>query len=645
MQKLKRSIVVKCIAVFMFVVFTISAFICGLGSFYCLSNDLYTLNTNDAEETILSRIGNDCLNLIHGNIHFNSIDNSIKIVKWGSDPELYFDYIITDEAENVVSKSSFNYISEYIKVMERGVEINTFDDYESGIVNTSQTKTINIKIMIKQFPKGSTPSMVYNAFMLLYNNRFNVIYLTLILLVVSILLFCFLVSAFGHSKGTNEIKTGFFEKIPFDILTLITSGIFVLLCLLFVVIFDSFIDVYILINVAKSKLIFGFIIEIICSALILLTALFWCRCLSVKIKTKSVFKDMLVYKILVKLFYLLKKAFRLFSVLILKIPLIWKTVLIIASLSLVEMITLIIHGNGELAIVWFLEKIVIVPVVLLIAVNLKKLQYGGDALANGNFNHKINTDFMFLEFKKHAENLNSIGIGMNKAVEAKMKSERFKTELITNVSHDIKTPLTSIINYVELLKTVELDNDVAEEYVSVISRQSDRLKKLIEDLVEASKASSGSLAVNLKPCDIGIIISQTVGEYQDKLKTNGLDLIVKVPENQIKILADGRHLWRVFDNLLNNICKHALNGSRVYLTLEQVQEFAVISFKNISKYELDISSDELMERFVRGDKSRNTEGSGLGLSIAKSLTEIQGGKFALKIDGDLFKAILKFKIF
>jgi signal transduction histidine kinase len=229
-------------------------------------------------------------------------------------------------------------------------------------------------------------------------------------------------------------------------------------------------------------------------------------------------------------------------------------------------------------------------------------------------------------------------------VNEKMRSERFKTELITNVSHDIKTPLTSIINYVDLIKKEEIGNETARQYIEVLDRQSGRLKKLVEDLVEASKASSGSLSVELVPCDVTVLLTQTLGEFEDKLNKRGLTPVVNTPEQPLRILADGRHLWRIFDNLMGNICKYALYGTRVYIDVKNEQGRAVITFRNISENQLNVSADELMERFVRGDKSRNTEGSGLGLSIAKSLAELQGGVMELNVDGDLVKASVIFDI-
>ena len=282
--------------------------------------------------------------------------------------------------------------------------------------------------------------------------------------------------------------------------------------------------------------------------------------------------------------------------------------------------------------------------VLYCAIVLKKLQEASKALADGDLSYQIDTSKMFGDFKNYGELLNSISKGMAIAVEERIKSERMKTELITNVSHDIKTPLTSIINYTDLISKEPCDNKKINEYSSVLLQQSERLKRLIDDLVEASKASTGNLEVNLAPCEANILLTQVVGEYSEKIQNKSLELITNQPESIIMIMADGRRLWRVFDNLMNNICKYSQSGTRVYLSLEKQGNEAVITFKNTSRLSLNISADELMERFVRGDSSRNTEGNGLGLSIAKSLTELQNGKLELYIDGDLFKVILKFPI-
>ena len=291
---------------------------------------------------------------------------------------------------------------------------------------------------------------------------------------------------------------------------------------------------------------------------------------------------------------------------------------------------------------WFGKNLVLVPMVLYTALMLRKLQKGGKALAAGDLGYQVDTKRMFWDFKHHGENLNSIGEGMTAAVEQRPKSERMKTELITNVSHDIKTPLTSIINYSDLIEKEPCDNPTITEYAGVLHRQSERLKRLIDDLVEASKASTGNLEILLAPCEVGVMLTQTAGEYEQKLQEKDLVLITNQPEHPVKIMADGRRLWRVFDNLMNNICKYAQRSTRAYLTLEEQNGQAVISFKNISRDPLNLSPDELIERFVQGDTARKSEGNGLGLSIAKSLTELQNGRMELTTDGDLFKVVLSF---
>ena len=242
-----------------------------------------------------------------------------------------------------------------------------------------------------------------------------------------------------------------------------------------------------------------------------------------------------------------------------------------------------------------------------------------------------------------AKYINDIAGGFTNAIEQSLKSERLKTELITNVSHDIKTPLTSIINYVDLLKKEDINNAQIEQYIAVLDKKSQRLKKLIEDLVEASKVSSGNVKLNMEVINLKELLNQMVGEFEDKLEKKNLKLEMDLPEENVLIKADNRYLYRVIENVFSNISKYALEGSRVYIKLEKQKEEVYLEFKNISKDKLNISAEELMQRFVRGDKSRYTEGSGLGLSIAESLTELQGGKFKIDIDGDLFKVEIRWK--
>ena len=252
------------------------------------------------------------------------------------------------------------------------------------------------------------------------------------------------------------------------------------------------------------------------------------------------------------------------------------------------------------------------------------------------------------EFKGNLRNvakyLNDIAGGFSNAIEENLKSERMKTELITNVSHDLKTPLTSIINYVDLLKAENIENEKAKEYIEVLDNKSQRLKKLTEDLVEASKASSGNIKLTMEKLKVKELIHQVTGEFEDKFEARKLETILSYPEENVFILADSRYLYRVLENIYSNIAKYAKEDTRVYVDIVKNNKKVLIAIKNISKEQLNISADELMQRFVRGDSSRNTEGSGLGLSIAKSLTELQGGSFDIYLDGDLFKVVIEFPI-
>ena len=327
-----------------------------------------------------------------------------------------------------------------------------------------------------------------------------------------------------------------------------------------------------------------------------------------------------------------------------KIPIVPRTAIIMAAILFFNFLLMVWNMNvyGD-AFVWFL--LFILSLVIFVAAcfgawQMKSLKAAGERMARGEIDEKIDTQHMYWEFKHHAKNLNSIGDGMAAAVEQRMKSERLKTELITNVSHDIKTPLTSIVNYVDLLQKPHTPEQEAE-YLEVLDRQSKRLKKLTEDLVEASKASTGNMNVNIVRTNTREIIEQSLAEYGRRMEQGNLSVIVKISEEPPQAMADGRLLWRVLDNLFNNVVKYALPGTRVYITSELDGGDAVISVKNISRDPLNISAEELMERFVRGDSSRHTEGSGLGLNIAQSLVNLMHGRFSLSVDGDLFKAEIR----
>ncbi|MGN0342096.1 MAG: sensor histidine kinase [Roseburia sp.] len=310
--------------------------------------------------------------------------------------------------------------------------------------------------------------------------------------------------------------------------------------------------------------------------------------------------------------------------------------------SAIEAALLYEFGGFAIFYLLFWIKLVGIVVVACLGSQIHTLQQAAEAIEQGKLDYQVNTWGMGWDNRKLARTLEHIGNGMQTALDERMKSEHFKTELITNVSHDIKTPLTSIINYVDLLQQEQPENEKSREYLQVLARQSARLKKLIEDLMEASKAITGSISVQEEPCQVDVMLTQAAGEYEERLKEKQLELIVRKPEESVEIMADGRHLWRVFDNLLNNILKYAQPMTRVYLDLAKKDERVEIIFRNTSRLPLILTGEELKERFVRGDSSRNTEGNGLGLSIAESLTELMKGEFEIHIDGDLFKVVLRF---
>ena len=261
-------------------------------------------------------------------------------------------------------------------------------------------------------------------------------------------------------------------------------------------------------------------------------------------------------------------------------------------------------------------------------------------ISQGNLDHQLDNTEVSLEFSSFAKDIQSIQGGLRNAVNEAIKGERMKTDLVTNVSHDLKTPLTSIINYVDLLEQEEINNETARGYLEILNEKSYRLKQLIEDLIEASKASSGNLAITKEEVDLHELITQACGEYEEKIGEAQLDIRINAPEEKTIILADGKYMWRIVENIMSNALKYSMPNSRIYIDIERDKGYGVLTMKNMSAYPLDIDPNELTERFTRVDESRTTEGSGLGLSIAQSLTGIQDGTFNIAIDGDLFKVTI-----
>lgn len=460
-----------------------------------------------------------------------------------------------------------------------------------------------------------------------YHNRYTFIIFAVISLVLSIVIYSYLFISVGHRNNQADIKVAPFNNIPIDVLSVIV--LFVYYCAML-----FFSEYYTLVEI----IVFCFIVP----AILYFVTLWYLMSFVVQLKAKTIFKHTFIYWLIKKISKLgnvikhiyknLKTTYKVLFV----IGIFWSFILIFMGVN--------VYDNKNLILGFIFISAVETLIIIFCAIAFQRVKHGGEKIVSGDLENKIDTTYMFGDIKDFADSLNNINLGLQSAIDDKMKSERFKTELITNVSHDIKTPLTSIVNYVDLIKKEECENEKIKEYIDVLDRQSIRLKKLIEDLVEASKASTGNLSVELDKCNLSLLMNQAIGEFYEKLELNNLQVIQSQENQDVYIMADGRRLWRVIDNLLNNICKYAMSGTRVYIDLKRKNGKAIVTFRNISNTPISLSSEELTERFVRGDRSRNTEGSGLGLSIAKSLTELQGGSFAVSADGDLFKVVLSFGI-
>lgn len=451
-------------------------------------------------------------------------------------------------------------------------------------------------------------------------------------MIAAVICFVFLMAAAGHSeKRSKENIMTITDRIPLEVFAAVAAIVSVCPAAAS--------------DISGNKVLMAAVLTV-CFSAVAAAWLGFIVASTVKIRHHTFKESSIIYRFIVWVLKVLKWICSKIIFILQGIPLVWKSTLILMAGIIINFIIVIMICNaynpGSALFIWFFGAAVTLAAGIYIALCMRKLREAAHRLAEGDLEYQVDKKGLFLDLAKHAGDLNSIGQGMSRAVEEKMKSERFKTELITNVSHDIKTPLTSIINYVDLLKKEEIDNDRAVEYIEVLDRQSSRMKKLIEDLVEASKAATGAMKLNLEKCQVDVLMMQVAGEYKEKAEKAELSIISRQPDEKIEIIADGRSMWRIFDNLMNNICKYSQSGTRVYQILEQHGDKAVITYKNTSRYELDITSEELMERFVRGDKSRSTEGSGLGLSIAKNLTELNGGTFDISIDGDLFKVVMKF---
>ena len=548
-------------------------------------------------------------------------------------------YVPVDRAEQYAKWMIEDALSETERLQEEAAE-ETLAERNKRIV---VTLTANPSL-----PKEDEYALIYHQAEQLYDNRNVIPVICCTGTILAFLCFIFLLCSAGHKNGREGITPSAIHEIHLDVYTVVVAvGAFTGLYLAFG-----------WIGMNLSNMINLIVLVVLFAAEVIWCTLYFME-LAIRLKMGKWWQNTILYRVFRFFGRFCKRVFRGIVKLIRGIPMVWRTALLCLAVCVVEFFGLMLFYNDTdvLLFFWAIEKFILCGAITFVALMCKELQEGSEALADGDLNHKLDTSHMVLSFKEHGENLNRIGEGISAAVEQRMKSEHLKTELITNVSHDIKTPLTSIINYADLIgkevsgdakdtgdgagtETAQEREQHISEYAEVLLRQSQKLKKLLDDLLEASKATTGNLEVHPEVCDVSVLLSQAVGEYGQRFADKQLETIVKQPEETVKVMADGRHLWRVFDNLLNNIYKYAQTGSRVYLNVEHDSQNVRIIFRNMSAYPLEMSPEELEERFTRGDRSRHMEGNGLGLSIAKSLTELQKGDMEIVTDGDLFKVVI-----
>ncbi len=551
------------------------------------SEELKTIDS--IKEYIKNLSGYKKVNLVNGIIEADNNDIKKKVTPYLED-NFTITYYTKENNKNVYHTTKYN-------------DFEIYSSYEEGFSQNSKEKAISI--MLEKVP--------------LVNNGCYI--LIPVGSILAMLMIIFLIISIGEDGKLN-----YFDKIPLEIVIIAFICIgtipFIFLSNYFYVTDNDYTGgISIIITIAL------FIYIIVC---IFMTTLIK------RLKAKQFWRTTIVGKI----FYWFKDVFlKNLSYSINTTP---KVILVsIGIVILSYLISILFSGLARIILLIILYGKVIHEIIKFTR-DCSKIEKKLEEMKNGDNSVPLNIDDFTLKFKDTAQNINNISEGIEIAVQERMKSERLKAELITNVSHDIKTPLTSIINYVDLLKKEKIENEKAKEYIFILENKSQRLKKLTEDLVEASKIQTGNVSLKKEKINVELLVKQAAGEFEDKFSKKGLDTIIESDKNEVFILADNRYMYRIIENLFSNISKYAMENSRVYIDIKTRKDKVNICIKNISKEKLNISSDELMQRFVRGDSSRTTEGSGLGLSIAQNLTTIQGGTFNLVLDGDLFKVEIIF---
>lgn len=574
--------------------------------------------TNHTKKKFIYLLVNEETKIAYTNIQQTSKTNTIEKLKqviisnnkyWSISNNQIQTNVERLSEENIVRNEDLQKISEF------SMNKQYYTAFDETVQNLDSTSDITLN------------RALYNQTKSLYKYSYSTLIISIIIGSIELI---YLIYSLGYVKNKEEIYLSWLDKIPLEILFF---GYFLLF-------FVEAALLAICLSVISVDVNLCVMLIMLVGYFSVLSALYGAGTLLKRIKVHTFFKNSVTYRILK---WLVQKYKNVKNTISSNKNLGGKIALYFIGIVTVSILIGLIFKEFGILLdivfwIWCYYKI------MKEVDKFKQIHDATEKIYKGDTDIKLDESLYTGVLKELAIYINDIAGGFSNAIKESLKSERLKTEIITNVSHDIKTPLTSIINYVDLLKQENIQNEKAKEYIEVLDNKSQRLKKLIEDLVEASKASSGNIKINKEVLNVKELLNQVTGEFEDKFNSRCLNIISKLPEETVYIKADSRYLYRVLENTYSNVAKYAEENTRVYIDciLEEKNTVAIY-VKNISKDELNISADELMQRFVRGDKSRNTEGSGLGLSIAKSLTELQDGTFNIYLDGDLFKVAIKFK--
>lgn len=564
-------------------------------------------------------------------IHYKSSNSNVKYLVIDSKNNVYTNSNVavqTKEEQNLLKnellthKNYWIYENKNIKTsIKENYENKAEIDHIKSFISKQDDCSVYISFddSLKYSDSYFGEKIFYDFVKIEYQNAIFIIPISAILFIVMIII---IFIGIGKTNKQEEVYLNSFDKIHLEFVILLLG-----IC--------AFVTCLALLSMIRSAIpVLGITLIIICTLILYLLGIVFVETLVKRIKARMFIKTTFAYFIYNKI-----------KVLFQNMNIFWKPIILVIAFGIGNCIGFLGLRNEPFIGFMFLSTLYCIGLVYILkkVSFIDKIKKAIDSIYKGNMKLSLNeNEFDGIE-KQTVIEIKNIAGGMSNAVEERIKSERLKTELITNVSHDIKTPLTSIINYVDLLKKEGLQSERAGEYLEILDNKSQRLKKLTEDLVEASKASSGNIKLNMEKIEVNELLKQVSAEFSDKFNERYLEEEITFTEEKVYINADSRYIYRVIENLYSNVSKYAMENSRVYVDIIQKGPNVIIQIKNISKEKLNISADELMQRFVRGDTSRNTEGSGLGLSIAESLVTLQGGKFHIYLDGDLFKVTIGFK--